>query len=216
MEIIPGILEKEWNEIERKINLVLPFARTIHIDLLDGKFAPNTTFLDPKPFAQYTKQAIFELHMMVENPEMYLDDFASAGFQRFLGHVEKMLSQETFVAKAENLGEVGLALDGATSMDAITVPFSDLDTVLVMTIHAGFSGQQLLPRYLEKVLKVQEKIQREDPSRAFPIAVDGGINETTIELAAEKGAKRFVTTSSLFKEGNPYEAYAKLLAKLSS
>ena len=87
--IIPGILESQWPEIEKKIELVLPFAKTIHIDLIDGKFAPHTTFMEPLPFSKYTKNAEFELHMMVEEPINYLKPFAQAGFRRFIGHVEK-------------------------------------------------------------------------------------------------------------------------------
>ena len=70
-EVLPGINDQEWDEIERKIELVKPFAKVIHIDLLDGKFAERTTFLDPKPFSKYSQDIFFELHMMVEEPEGY-------------------------------------------------------------------------------------------------------------------------------------------------
>src|SRR4051812_48609289 len=120
-EILPGILEKEWSEIERKLELVKPFAKSIHVDLLDGKFAPNTTFLDPKPFAKYTKDMTFELHMMVENPVQYIKPWADAGFRRFIGHIEKMPDQVEFVAQAQLFGEAGLALDKESSVSAIQV-----------------------------------------------------------------------------------------------
>ena len=68
-EVLPGILEKEWSAIERKLEIIKPFAKSVHIDLLDGKFAPNTTFADPTPFKKYADYFTFELHMMVENPE---------------------------------------------------------------------------------------------------------------------------------------------------
>src|SRR5947209_3533755 len=110
-EIIPGILEQEWSEIERKIELVRPFARTIHIDLLDGEFAPNKTFADPTPFAKYTKDIAFELHMMVDEPIKHLERWAEVGFRRFIGHIEKMSDQAEFVAQGQLLGEVGLAVD---------------------------------------------------------------------------------------------------------
>ncbi|MBI2622555.1 MAG: hypothetical protein HYW64_00450 [Candidatus Levybacteria bacterium] len=127
LEIIPGILEKDWSEIERKIELVRPFAKTIHIDILDRKFAPNTTFLDPLPFAKYTlpssgqafpssgQAPFFELHMMVEEPIQYLKPFADAGFKRFLGHIEKMSDQAEFVAQGQLLGEVGKSKGPSTS-----------------------------------------------------------------------------------------------------
>jgi len=79
-EIIPGILENEWNKIERKIEIVKPFAKSIHIDIIDGKFVPDTTFLDPVPFVRYSQKLFLELHMMVENPIQYLELYAKAGF----------------------------------------------------------------------------------------------------------------------------------------
>ena len=79
LEIIPGILEQDWENIEKKIALVKPFAKTMHVDLLDGKFAPNTTWLDPEPFKKYTKDILFEVHLMVDNPLQYLQPFADAG-----------------------------------------------------------------------------------------------------------------------------------------
>ncbi|MBI2190087.1 MAG: hypothetical protein HYU49_00925 [Candidatus Levybacteria bacterium] len=196
LEIIPGILEKDWSEIERKIELVRPFAKTIHIDILDRKFAPNTTFLDPLPFAKYTlpssgqafpssgQAPFFELHMMVEEPIQYLKPFADAGL---------------------------LAIDGPTPLSAIQVPYDDLDCVLVMTIKAGFSGQVFMPEHLEKV-----KALRQAQGKQFPIEVDGGINDGIIIQARSAGATRFVSTSFLFASQNPHERYQALNSHLKN
>ncbi len=199
-EVIPGILEKEWVEIQRKIELVKNFAKTIHIDIIDGKLAPNITFLDPKPFSKYSNPStgsglFFEAHLMVENPIEYLKPFADAGFRRFLGHVEKMSDQAEFVAQAQLLGEVGLAIDGPTSLDVIGVPYRDLDCILVMTIKAGGSGQAFVPEYLEKV-----RTLRQAQGQFLQIEVDGGINDKTISQAKNARANRFVSTSFLFKK----------------
>lgn len=191
-EVIPGILEKDWETIEKKIEMIRPFSRSVHVDILDGKFAQNTTFLDPRPFAKYTKEMVFELHMMVDNPLQYLQPFADAGFRRFLGHIEKMPDQVEFVAKAQALGEVGLAIDGPTPIEKIAVPYEDLDCMLIMTITAGFSGQSFNPAHLEKVKKIHEKAEY------LTIEVDGGINDKTIVTAKDSGVNRFVSTSFLF------------------
>jgi len=201
-EIIPGILEKDWEKIEEKIEIVKPFAKTIHIDLLDGKFADNTTFLDPEPFKKYSEEIFFELHMMVENPLSYVEKWAEAGFRRFIGHVEKMPDQIEFVATAQRFGEVGLAIDGPTPLEKITVPLRDLDTILCMTIKAGFSGQSFDEKNLEKVKIATESL--------LPIEVDGGVNDKTIVQAAHAGARRFITTSFLFGSDNPQSAFEKL------
>lgn len=208
IEVIPGILEQSWEEIERKIVLVEPFVKTIHIDLLDGKFVSNTTFLEPTPFAKYTSDIFFELHMMVEEPINYLKPFADAGFKRFLGHIEKMSDPTEFVAQGQLLGEVGIAIDGPTPLERLTIPYDDLDAILIMTIKAGFSGQQFMSEYLEKVRAIREK------SATIPIEVDGGTNDQTIVQAKEAGATRFVATSFIFGSQDPHEQYRLLEASI--
>jgi len=191
-EIIPGILEKDWSEIEKKLKIAKSFAKSVHIDIADGKFAPNTTFLDPDPFSKYTKELFFEVHMMVENPMQYLEPFAKAGFKRFIGQIEKMPDQTKFIAKAKSLGEVGLAIDGPTSLDSIKVSYQDLDCVLIMAIKAGQSGQVFNPNCLKKV-EMLKQVQHD-----MKIEIDGGINDKTILLAKNSGVNRFISTSFIF------------------
>lgn len=208
MEVIPGILEKDWSEIERKIELVRPFTKTIHVDILDGKFAPNTTFLDPAPFAKYSKDIFFEVHLMVEEPINYLKSWARAGIKRFMGHAEKMSDQAEFVKFAKEYGEVGLVVDGETSLDKIKIPLDDLDCLLFMTINAGFSGQAFDIKKLEKVKAARLKT-------SVPVEVDGGINDQTIVLAKNAGATRFISTSFLFNSGDIVEQYRRLQQAIS-
>jgi ribulose-phosphate 3-epimerase len=144
---------------------------------------------------------------MVEEPSIYLKPWADAGFQRFIGQVEKMSDQSAFVADAQMLGEVALAIDKQTPIDAITVPFQDLDSLLVMTIQAGFSGQQFEESLVEKIKQLRVKTE-------LPIEVDGGINDETILVAAAAGATRFVATSFLFSVGSPETQYQLLLEEL--
>jgi ribulose-phosphate 3-epimerase len=202
-EILPGILEPDWPAIERKLELVRPFAGAVHVDLLDGRFAPNRTFADPTPFARYAGDLFLEVHLMVEEPADYLEPFAQAGFRRFLGHVERMSDQAAFVARGRRLGEVGLAVDGPSAADAVTVPVSTLDCLLVMTITAGFSGQPFVPAHLDKVRAFRARTPA-------PIEVDGGVRDTTGVLAREAGATRFVTTSYLFGAPDPGARYHAL------
>jgi ribulose-phosphate 3-epimerase len=222
-EIIPspGTENKDWLDIEKKIESVKPFVKTVHIDVIDGKYANNTTFSDPAPFAKYTKELpsgqrgqlvgetglVFEVHLMVEDPIQYLKPFSQAGFHRFIGQIEKMPDQEAFVAEAQLWGEVALALDKQSPFDSLKVPLDDLDAVLIMTIQAGFSGQQFEEALLAKVKSLRGK------NEFLPIEVDGGINDETIELAAAAGANRFVATSFLFNQTESPEEQFKLLEK---
>ncbi len=206
--IIPGILEKEEEAIAEKINQVRHFAKTLHIDLIDGVFSPQATFQDPQAFSKYKEEFNLEVHLMVNNPLEYLESFANAGFRRFIGHIEMMQDLEEFIAKGQILGEVGLALDLDTDLSKITVSLEDLDVILLMSVKAGASGQEFNKSVLEKIKALREK-------SFIPIEIDGGITDDTIVLAKEAGANRFVTTSFLFSQ-NPTEAFEKLNRALNS
>ncbi len=194
-EIIPGILEKDWNSIEGKIGLIKSFAKTIQIDVIDGKFAPNATFLDPKPFKKYSGDIFFEVQLMVENPLDYIENFANAGFKRFIGQIEEMPDQKTFIDFAKKFGEAGLAIDAQTSLDNIKVDFNYPDCFTLMSVKAGFSGQLFISSVLEKTKALREKTLK-------PIEIDGGINRSTIRGVKEFGANRCVVNSALFKANN--------------
>lgn len=207
-EVIPGILEKDWAEIERKLEIYRQFTKSVHIDLIDGKFAPNITFLDPSPFAKYAKDFSFELHMMVEDPIKHLKPFADAGFSRFIGQVEKMPDQTEFVAAAQLLGEVALGIDSQTLVEAIKVSLDDLDSILVMTVKAGFSGQDFMKDNLEKVKQLAART-------TIPIEIDGGVDASTVKLGCAAGARRFVATSFLFNGETAQKQY-QLLKEVTS
>jgi len=204
MQIIPGILEKDWAEIKTKLALAKTFSNTVHIDIIDGKFANNTTFLNPETFKEYSNELFLELHMMVENPIEYIKPWADAGFRRFLGHVEKMPDQEAFIAEAKKYGEAGLAIDGPTDINEIKTEPNNLDCILIMTINAGFSGQQFDSKNLEKITALRNRNEK------LVIEVDGGINDSTILVAQEAGANRFVSTSFLFNSENPNQTFQVL------
>lgn len=203
--IIPGVLEDEWFEIEKKLNLIQKFSHTVHIDFLDGKFSAEKNFIDPTPFKKYEDNFFMEAHLMVENPTSYIKPFAAAGFKRFLGHVEKMTDLEEFIAEGQIFGEVGLALDVDTSIEKIKINFEDLDCILIMSVKAGKSGQEFMPSALTKIQELRKLTQ-------IPIEIDGGINDTTLIASKRNGATRFVTTSFIFESKDPMQAYEKLLS----
>ena len=204
-EVVPGILEGSWDEIERKISTISQFSKEIHIDFIDGRFANNKTFLDSAPFSKFANELYLEAHLMVEEPLQYLSSLAQAGFKRFLGHIEKMVNQEEFVAQGQLLGEVGLALDLDTPLDAIKVPFDDLDVVLVLAVKAGESGQEFQNQALEKI-KILKQVQDDKKTNTI-IEVDGGIDDKTLPLAKNAGATRFVSTNFISNAQNPQAAY---------
>lgn len=207
-EIVPAILEKEWSEIEHKLEIIQSFAKTVHVDIIDGKFANNTTFLDPHPFKKYSSDFFLELHMMVDNPRQYLKPFSEAGFKRFIGHIEMMPDQSEFIREAKQYGHASLAIDGPTNISKITAPLTDVDSLLVMTIKAGFAGQEFDESQL---LKVKE-IRKINPN--LLLEVDGGIDNQTIIKAQEAGANAFCVNSHLFKSDDPHRTFIALQSLL--
>lgn len=204
-DIIPGILEKDFSEIEKKLQIIKPFSRKVHIDILDGKFCDELSFLDPTPFKKYANDFFMEAHFMVEEPAQYVKPFAEVGFKRFLGHIEKMKDLNEFIAEGQISGEVGLAIDSQTLIDDLHIPYDDLDCILLMGVKAGKSGQEFLEETLIKIQQIRQNSQ-------ILIEIDGGINEQTIIDAKAKGAQRFIATSFIFKNQDPMEAYEKLLS----
>lgn len=204
-DLIPGILEKDWQEIEKKLAIIKPFSKKVHIDFLDGKFSPEISFMDFSQFIKYKNDFFMEAHLMVDDPSQYVKSLANAGFKRFLGHIERMENLEEFVAEGQIFGEVGLALDIQTSIDVINIPLDDIDTVLLMSVKAGKSGQEFLPEVLEKIKSLRQITQ-------IPIEIDGGINEETLIAAKKESAQRFVVTSAIFQSHDPMESFEKLLS----
>ena len=190
--IIPAILEKNWEEIEKKLEISKTLSKNIHIDFIDGKFTDSTSFLDEKPFKKYSSAFNLEAHLMVEEPINYLENLALNGFNKFIGHVEKMSDQVAFISKGEALGFVGLGIDLDTDLSEIKVSFEDLDQILLMAVKAGKSGQDFNPSVIKKIQTLRAKYLGN-------IEVDGGINDKTLIESKNAGANQFCVTSFLFK-----------------
>lgn len=210
LEIIPGILEKEWEEVENKLEKVKSFAKSAHIDFIDGKFTDNTTYLEFENFKKFSDDIFLEAHLMVESSIEYLDKLAGAGFKRFIGHIEKMPSIEEFVAKGQLLGEVGIALDGPTEIGRLDgINLDDLDCILIYTSEkVGHTGPPMMTERLEKIKRLREKTN-------IPIEADGGIKDSSIKQTLEAGATRFVATSFIWETSNPSEAFKRLNGKIN-
>lgn len=205
-KIIPGILEKDFEEIKKKVSLVSPYVDTIQIDLCDGKLVPNTTFSDPKPFSEIIKDKEFELHMMVSEPGDIVDSWIAAGFKRIAGHIEGILEPMDFLVKVKaKRVKVGLGIYFDSKLSTVEDYLDFVDFVLVMTIVAGFSGQVFEEQALDKIRKLREMRPNLD------IEVDGGINPETAKKAKDAGANVFVSTSYIFKDENVKKNIEELL-----
>ena len=206
--VIPGILEKDWQEIERKLAVIRSFSKVVHIDFLDGKFCEESSLMDFQPFVKYKDDFFLEAHLMVENPTQYIRQLAAVGFKRFIGHVEKMQDIDEFIAEGQIFGEVGLAIDSETPISSIKIPFDDLDVILVMAAKAGKSGQVFSQSALLKIQELRKQT-------IIPIEVDCGITDESIIAARVSGANRFVADSFIFGSEDPLNSFEKLQTLIS-
>lgn len=210
--IIPAILEYDSLQADLRIRKALEFADTIHIDLIDESFGPQS-FCTPEFLTQYTPHAFFELHMMVKDPIIHIDPFMKAGIKRFIGHVEHMSDPMLFAQVVKRVEcEVFLGIDYDTPIEPLLANqalMNVIDGFTIMTIHAGKSGQVFENSMLEKVKKVRAALS------ATHIEVDGGVNLDTAREAKEAGANLFCTNSYIFKSENSKETFEEMTFSLS-
>lgn len=216
IEIIPGILEQDFSQIERKIRLVEPYVKWVQIDILDGSLFNNSCFNNPKPLADLDTALFLEAHLMVKNPLKYVEPFYSVGFNRFIAHLEgfDLPNGEENVYDFFNLcrqfqAESALAIDLPTAVETLFPYLESIDQVLIMTIPTGRSGQSFHHQALKKI----STIRRKQPT--LPIEVDGGINSQSAPLAVKAGATRLAATSSIFGKKNVKQAIETLRLSLT-
>ncbi len=184
--IIPTIFEKDWDAIERKVAIVAPYVDWLQIDIADGSLVPAETFLDLAKFGQLVKPVSFEAHLMVASPEKYIRMLVDAGFKRLIAHVEAN-DPRLFLDETEKESvEVGLAIDGATEVEAVEPFLETIDVVLVMMAEMGARGLTLQPENVEKIRAIHQ---------AYPdltIAAEEGISESSAKMIVDAGATRLI------------------------
>jgi ribulose-phosphate 3-epimerase len=195
-EIIPGIYENTLEAIAAKVALVAPHVDWVQLDFSDATLVATPGFMEIeklKPLIAKYPDLSFEAHLMADKPEEFLKSLVDAGFARIIIHVEAA-DPRIFLdqARYESV-EVGIAIDAATEFEQLEPFLEEADSVLVMTVEMGSSGQEFLPETLEKVKTIRENLPD------LPIAVDGGMNADTARFAREAGATRIISTTFLFK-----------------
>jgi ribulose-phosphate 3-epimerase len=199
-----GRLREQLAEIERG------GADWVHVDVMDGCFVPNLTFGAPliRALRKLTTLPL-DVHLMVEQPEKYIDDFAGAGAAVFTFHPEATIHVQRQLARVRERGmRAGLALNPGTPVSLIEEVVDDLDLVLVMSVNPGFGGQRYIPAATGKIRKVRALLDARG-SQAV-LEVDGGITVETIRRAWEAGAGTFVAGTAVFGESDPAAAIARL------
>ncbi|PRQ11932.1 ribulose-phosphate 3-epimerase [Corynebacterium sp. 13CS0277] len=200
--IAPSILAADFTRLGEEIAAV-DSAGWIHVDIMDGHFVPNLSFgADILRAARRSSEKIMDVHLMIEDPERWVDSYIDAGADTVIFHVE---ATDNPVALADYLRgkgvRAGISLKPGTPVDVLLDDLEHYDLVLVMSVEPGFGGQSFMPEQVEKVAALREAIDARGLDTI--IEIDGGISADTIAHAAAAGCDAFVAGSAVYKADNP-------------
>jgi ribulose-phosphate 3-epimerase len=209
--IAPSVLAADLGRLAEQVQQAeRGGADWIHVDVMDGHFVPNLSFGAPmlRALGQLTRLPL-DVHLMVREPEHYIDEFADLGAAIFTFHPEATIHVDRQIARVHERGmKAGLALNPASPISLIEEVLDELDLVLVMTVNPGFGGQDYIPSGTGKIRRIRQLLT----ARGSPatLEVDGGITVHTIRHAWDAGAETFVVGTAVFGESDPAAAITKL------
>ena len=208
--IAPSILAADFARLGDEVRAIEGAADWVHVDVMDNHFVPNLTI--GLPVVQSLRKATvipFDCHLMITDPERWAVGYAEAGAYNVTFHAEACEDPVKLAKELRAAGaKAGLAIDRDTPVEPYLELLPYVDTVLIMTIKAGFGGQKFMPEMLDKVRAVRRRIGVKGLD--VRLEVDGGISAETIEQAAEAGADAFVAGTAVYGAEDPAEAIRKL------
>ena len=204
--IAPSLLAADFSRLKEEIQEIEKSgADYLHLDVMDGTFVPNISFGAPVISAlRKHSNLLFDVHLMVENPDRFIKDFVNAGADIITVHAEASKHLNRTIQLIKSYGKkVGVSLNPSTPLNIIKYDLQDLDMVLIMTVNPGFGGQEFIERMIDKIRELRSTAPHID------IEVDGGINEDTGKKVKEAGANILVAGSYIFS-GNYKEKIESL------
>lgn len=217
-KISPSLLSADFANLERDIKMVEKGgAHLLHIDVMDGHFVPNIT-IGPPVVAAIKKVASvpLDVHLMIENPGLYIDDFAKAGSDYITVHVEATPHLHRVLQQIKSKGiKAGVSLNPHSPLCLIKEILEDVDMVLIMSVNPGFGGQSFIPQTLEKVRKLRE-ILHERGLDHVEIEIDGGVKLENIKEISDAGVDVFVSGSGIYKAYNPVVMVQNMIREIRS
>ena len=207
IEIAPSILASNFAELGAEVRKVEEGgADVLHVDVMDGHFVPNISI--GIPIVECLRKATrlpLDVHLMIEHPEEYINDFVRAGADRVLVHEEATVHLDRALAMIREAGaQAGAVINPATPVVMLTDVLHKVDTVMVMSVNPGFGGQKFIPNAVEKIRQLNQ--WRSRYNGAFRIEVDGGVDLDNAAELAQAGANTLVAGTSIFHTPDPAAA----------